>query len=343
MKRLLWWGLGIAVTGAMAAGACAYWFWTDMHRALDRPIVLHEHTELFKVTRGASVAELAATLFERGWLERPLYWRLEARRLKLERSLQAGLYEVVDGTTPRQLLRQFVDGAVKQFQVRFIEGSNFLEMRAVLSRQAHLKQTLAGLTDQEVLMHIPAAASHPEGLFFPSTYHYQQGDADLQILQRAYRRMQEILAREWDARAPGLPYRAPNEALIMASIVEKESGLGSERAQIAGVFVRRLQRGMKLQTDPTVIYGLGVRFDGNLRRVDLRTDTPYNTYTRLGLPPTPIAMPSAASIHAALHPADGDALFFVARGDGSHQFSPTLSEHNAAVRKYQLRGGSRGE
>jgi UPF0755 protein len=209
-------------------------------------------------------------------------------------------------------------------------------MRAGLDAEPALIHTLAALDDDSVLARLGLDAPSPEGLFFPATYHYEDGDSDLDILARAARRMQKELDTAWQGRRDGLPYTSPYEALIMASIIEKETGRAEERARIGGVFVRRLQRGMKLQTDPTVIYGLGTGFDGNLRRADLRRDTPYNTYVHHGLPPTPIAMPGADAIAAALDPAPGSALYFVAKGDGAHHFSNSLREHNAAVRRYQL-------
>ena len=207
----------------------------------------------------------------------------------------------------------------------------------VLTQASNLRQTLAGTDESALITMLSSEYQSLEGMFFPSTYFYSTQSSDLDILKRAYDTMQSVLDAHWQRRQPDLPYENPYEALIMASIIEKETGQAAERKQIAGVFVRRLQKGMKLQTDPTVIYGLGEAFDGNLRRKDLRTDTPYNTYTRSGLPPTPIAMPGEASIEAALHPADGKALYFVAKGNGWHAFSATLREHNAAVRKYQLK------
>jgi UPF0755 protein len=207
----------------------------------------------------------------------------------------------------------------------------------VLAADDRVRTTLDGLEPPAIMAALGLEPRHPEGLFFPSTYRFDDGDSDADILRRAYRRMQRVLDDAWAKRDPELPYATPYEALIMASIVEKETGQADEREAIAGVFVRRLRRGMKLQTDPTVIYGLGAAFDGNLRRADLRRDTPYNTYTRHGLPPTPIALPGAAAIEAALHPADGKALYFVAKGDGSHHFSDSLRQHNNAVRRYQLK------
>ncbi|KJS28084.1 MAG: aminodeoxychorismate lyase, partial [Pseudomonas sp. BRH_c35] len=203
--------------------------------------------------------------------------------------------------------------------------------------QPKLEQTLDGLTDAEIMSRIGASGQHPEGRFFPDTYRFTRGTSDADLLRRAYARLEQVLEEEWQQRAEGLPYKDAYQALIMASIIEKETGVPGERGEIAGVFVRRLARGMLLQTDPTVIYGMGEKYKGRITRTDLRTPTPYNTYTNAGLPPTPIAMVGREAIHAALHPADGTSLYFVARGDGSHVFSDTLNQHNRAVREYQLK------
>ena len=307
-----------------------------MQSVLERRIVLHERSELFEIERGTSLAAIARRMENLGWLENEFYLKLEARRLNVSSNLKAGLYEVYDLTTPRELLDKFVNGDVKIFQITFIEGSTFVEMRDVLARHKHLIHTIEEKNDAWVMAQITSSSEHPEGRFFPSTYNFSKGDSDLDILGRAYQRMVELLAFQWESREPDLPYASPDDALIMASIIEKETGRADERAQIAGVFVRRLRLGMKLQTDPTVIYGIGRNFDGNLRRMDLETDTEYNTYTRYGLPPTPIAMPGLASIRAGLHPRPGKFLYFVGKGDGSHAFSTSLVEHNAAVRRFQL-------
>ncbi|CAG0964884.1 partial Endolytic murein transglycosylase, partial [Rhodocyclaceae bacterium] len=217
------------------------------------------------------------------------------------------------------------------------EGRTFRQMRAILDAHPDLKHDTTSLTDQEILAKLGATEPHPEGLFFPDTYLFAKQSSDLDVLRRAYRAMQSRLASEWEGRSPSLPYRTPYEALIMASIVEKETGTGTDRPKVASVFVNRLRRGMLLQSDPTVIYGMGERFDGNIRKQDLTTDTAYNTYTRSGLPPTPIAMPGLASLQAALHPPATDLLYFVARGDGSSEFSRNLEDHNRAVARYQTR------
>lgn len=254
-------------------------------------------------------------------------------------TIKAGSYQISAGITYWQLLRMLTHGDVLLAEVVLVEGRTFRDFRALLDANRNLRHDTAGLTDREVLARIGAAEDHAEGLFFPDTYLFAKQSSDLDVLRRAYRAMQKRLAVAWQSRDTNLPYATPYEALIMASIVEKETGLDADRPLVAAVFINRLRRGMLLQTDPTVIYGLGASFDGNLRKRDLQADGPYNTYTRLGLPPTPIAMPGQAALRAALQPAHSDALYFVARGDGSSVFSRTLDEHNRAVAKYQKRGG----
>lgn len=326
--------LALVVITVMA-GAGFAWLYEQMQRALDAPLTL-DAPELFEVTSGQSSAGLADALATRGWLANPLFFRIEARRRGVAARIQAGTYEITSGLTPRALLEKFVRGDVKRYAYTIVEGTTFRTLREQLAGLPGVRVTLSGLDDAAVMAALDKPGENPEGRFFPSTYFYHHHTPDLELLRRAYREMERLLAEAWLARGPDLPYRSPYEALIMASIIEKETGRADERPAISGVFVRRLRRGMKLQTDPTVIYGLGAAFDGNLRRVDLQRDTPYNTYTRPGLPPTPIAMPGHASLRAALDPAPGDALYFVARGDGSHEFSVTLADHQRAVRKYQL-------
>ncbi len=239
--------------------------------------------------------------------------------------------------TPREILDKLERGDVVQSEVVLVEGWTFAQFRAALEASHALRHDSLGLPDAEILARIGASERHPEGLFFPDTYLFARGSSDLAVLRRAYRVMQEHLASEWPRRAADAPYKTPYEALIMASIVEKETGRESEREQIAGVLVNRLRIRMALQVDPTVIYGLGESFDGNLKKVHLKTDGPYNTYTRPGLPPTPIAMPGLAALRATLQPAKVDSLYYVSRGDGTSQFSRTLQEHNRAVAKYQLK------
>jgi UPF0755 protein len=268
-----------------------------------------------------------------------LQFELLARALGRAQDVKAGSYELAAAPTPMELLDMLTRGDVTQAELRFIEGWTIRQLRTALDTSAFVRHDTQGLSDAQVLQKLGASETHPEGLFFPDTYLFSKGISDLNVLQRAYRAMQRHLAREWEAREASAPYKTPYEALIMASIVEKETGVAAEREMIAGVLANRLRRGMLLQVDPTVIYGLGDGFDGNLKKIHLLTDGPYNSYTRAGLPPTPIAAPGLASLRAALRPAQTDAIYYVARGDGSSEFSRTLDEHNRAVRKYQLNGG----
>ena len=260
-----------------------------------------------------------------------------ARLLGRARDIKAGSYELTQAVTPLELLRKLTRGDVTQAEIRLIEGWTFAQFRAALDASPDLRHDTRGLDDAAILSRLQAAESHPEGLFFPDTYLFGKGASDTAVLRRAYRAMQRHLKAAWEARDPDVPYRTPYEALIMASIIEKETGRESERDQIGGVLTNRLRIGMRLQVDPTVIYGLGASFDGNLKKIHLLEDGPYNTYTRAGLPPTPIAMPGRASLRSAMHPAKTDALYYVSRGDGSSQFSRSLNEHQRAVNKYQLR------
>jgi len=258
--------------------------------------------------------------------------------LRKEPYLQAGDYTLNKNINPYQLLLSLNHGKATQGSITFIEGKTFKQMRIKLAKNDAIKTTIQNLSDAEVMRVVGKGEKHAEGMFFPDTFYFDRNTADVVLLKRAYESMQNKLAAAWVNRASNLPYKNSYEALIMASIVEKETGKASERSMIAGVFLNRLRIGMRLQTDPTVIYGIGDKYDGNIRRKDLETDTPYNTYTRAGLPPTPIAMPGLASIEAALHPAKTKALYFVGKGDGSHEFSNSLIEHNRAVVKYQLNG-----
>lgn len=336
MKQLWRRLLLLCVLVLLAAGAALYVGWQDMNRSLDAPLSL-TGPELFEIAPGSSMTRIANEFAARGWIRHALYLRIEATQAGLAARLQAGTYELLPGETPRALLRKFAAGDVKTYAVTFVEGASFVELLAQVSTLPGLEFELKGATPAEVLKAIGATAEMPEGWLFPSTYHYPHRHTDRELLTRAYRQMVEVLDRHWAARAKDLPYAKPYDALIMASIIEKETGRADERKAIAGVFVRRLMRGMRLQTDPTVIYGLGAAYDGNLRKADLQRDTPYNTYVRAGLPPTPICSPGEEAIMASLNPAPGDALYFVARGDGSHEFSATLDAHNAAVNAYQRR------
>ena len=303
----------------------------------NQPLRIEPLPKTINVTPGTPLKSLSAMLEREGVIGNARVFWLLGRVLGKAGTLKVGVYTLDTPLTPLELYAKIQRGEVSQAMVQFIEGWNWREVRAALAAQPMLKNDSAGMSDAELLRAIGAAETHPEGLLFPDTYFYAPHSSDLGVLRRAYRLQHEKLRAAWETRAPGLPYRTPYEALIMASIVEKETGAAFERPQIAGVFLNRLRLGMRLQTDPTVIYGLGERFDGNLRKVDLQTDTPYNTYTRGGLPPTPIAMPSEAAIRAALNPARTDALYFVARGDGTHVFSSNLDAHNRAVNRHQRR------
>jgi UPF0755 protein len=279
-------------------------------------------------------------LLEKAGLDvQPLHFEIYARVIGRAGAIKAGNYEVTAPTSRAELLDKLTRGAVTQAELRIIEGWNVGQLRAALDASPFLSHDTQGLSDAELLARVGAREIHPEGLFFPDTYLFARSSSDLAVLRRAYRAMQRHLAEEWGQRAADVPYKTPYEALVMASIVEKETGRAEDRDRIAGVLVNRLRIGMALQADPTVIYGLGKDFDGNLRRVHLTTDGPYNSYTRPGLPPTPIALPGLASLRAALRPAQTKALYFVSRGDGSSQFSRSLEEHNRAVSKYQVQPG----
>jgi UPF0755 protein len=260
------------------------------------------------------------------------------RIARKDRSIKAGSYEFETAVLPLAVLEMLTAGDETQMALTVVEGWTFDQMRKALAAVSELKHTIDRQTQADLLRSVGMPETMPEGLFFPDTYHFSPGSADVGVLRRAYRAMQERLQAGWQARDPGLPYATPYEALIMASIIEKETGKKSDRKQIASVFVNRLRVGMKLQADPTVIYGMGPQFDGNLRKRDLEADTPYNTYVRAGLPPTPIALPGQASLDAAFHPDPTRYLYFVARGDGTSHFSTTLEEHNRAVSRFQ-RGG----
>lgn len=296
---------------------------------------------LFEIPLGMSLRTLAQELTALGVLDHPYYFLALAYLRGDAGRVKAGEYEISPGMTPVALLDRVVKNQVYQRSVTLIEGWTLAQLLAALARNDRLVAKLEGTTPEDLMAALGRPDQHPEGRFFPDTYRFTKGTSDLDILGRAAQAMDRVLAEEWWDRAPGLPLESPDQALVLASIIEKETGQAGERPAIAGVFIRRLQLGMRLQTDPTVIYGLGAAFDGDLRRADLTRDTPYNTYTRHGLPPTPIALPGRAALHAALHPEAGDSLYFVARGDGGHWFSATLEEHNQAVRRYQL--GQRDE
>ncbi|WP_127477364.1 endolytic transglycosylase MltG [Sulfurivermis fontis] len=334
MRERLFHLLGALV---LVASLVLGWFWFGYQSFVTAPLLVGEEGATIEVRPGASLTAVARQLEEAGHISSARYFVWMARLSDSARQIRVGEYRVEPGMTARQLLQMMVEGRVHLYALTLVEGWNFRQVMDAVRGSPYLTHTLSGLTDSEVMARLGYAGEHPEGRFFPDTYHFPRGMSDVEFLRRAYRQMSEVLAYEWERRSDGLPLATPEEALILASIIEKETGQPAERSAIAGVFVRRLQKRMRLQTDPTVIYGLGLDFDGNLRRRDLTSDTPYNTYTRHGLPPTPIAMPGRDSIHAALHPAPGEALYFVGRGDGTHQFSATLEEHNRAVQYYQLK------
>lgn len=324
------------------AAACGAWLWQRYTGFSDQPIAGLQAGDSVLVASGDSfpsvLRKLRAAGVEQG---SDLEWRALARRLDVAGSLKVGEYALDPGITPRTLLLNMRNGKVINYRITIVEGWNIRQLRAAINAATPLLHETTQLDDAALMKLLGHPGQHPEGRFLPETYVYSRGDSDVDVLKRAYAAMDKALAEVWKTRAGDLPLKSPEEALILASIIEKETGLASERPQIAGVFARRLKLGMKLQTDPTVIYGIGSGYDGNIRRRDLLTDTPYNTYTRIGLTPTPIAMPGLDALRAAVNPAPGDALFFVALGDGSgsHVFTATLGEHNAAVARYlqQLR------
>jgi UPF0755 protein len=311
----------------------------DMDAQMHAPLKLAE-PQVFEIVKGQRLYAIVAELGAHQWLpsaRAKQYLKLYVRLKPELASVKAGEYEVTPGMNTLDVLALFASGRVILHELRIVEGWRFAQALEAVQQNDVLVHTLPATASAADVM---AALGHPdqeaEGRFFPDTYRFPRGTTDVAYLRRAYAAAEKNLDEQWRTRADGLPYRSPYDALIMASIIERETAVPDERAMIAGVFVRRLAKGMRLQTDPTVIYGLGAAFDGNLRKRDLLADAPYNTYTRAGLPPTPICLPGRASLVAAMHPAAGDALYFVSRGDGTHQFSSTLAEHDAAVRKYQL-------
>ena len=307
----------------------------DMNTALDisEPIVVD-------ITPGTAFSAITSDFTAREIIKNPVSFSVWARLTGIADRVQAGKYEIDGNLSQLTLLDKLVNGDVIQYQVTIVEGWTLQQALQALWQSEGVRITLAEKTPAEIAVAVGVDYNNSEGLFFPDTYNYSAGSSDLLLLQRANERMGQVLDQAWESRLGALPYTTAYDALIMASIVEKETAVASEREAIAGVFVRRLEQGMRLQSDPTVIYGLGTDFDGNLTRENLQTITDYNTYRVAGLPPTPIALPGRASIEASLNPAPGDALYFVARGDGSHYFSATLEEHNEAVRRFQQGGGN---
>lgn len=330
MHRLL----GVLVL-VLSLGAA--WLWMQIDGFLTTPLNLSGPYQIFQVPRGATLATIAEDLQASGLIENARYLEWYGRYTGQAHRIRAGEYRLTPELVPETLLALLVSGRSVTYSLTLLEGWNIRQVRAAVAGHEALTQTLDGVGNAELMERLGHPGTHPEGRFFPDTYQFTRGMTDLEFLRRAMQTMDRELTEAWENRADELPLENAYEALILASIIEKETGQAGERREIAGVFTRRLHKGMKLQTDPTVIYGMGERFDGNIRRRDLREDTPYNTYVHAGLPPTPICMPGRAALRAAVDPLPGKTLYFVSRGDGSHVFSETLRQHNAAVRKYQLK------
>nr|WP_188662995.1 endolytic transglycosylase MltG [Arenimonas soli] len=322
----------------LVAVALGGWFWQRYEGFANTPIALAQSERILVVESGDGFQDILDKLRDLGVDEgHDLEWKALAHEMKVVSRLQVGDYTIRHGITPAELLRKLERGDVIHYRFTVVEGWSLRELRAALARDERIRQTLADTDDAALMAALGREGVHPEGRFLPETYHYTRGMSDLDLLRRALLAMDKALAEAWESRLDDLPLETPDQLLTLASIIEKETGKASERPEIAGVFVRRLRLGMRLQTDPTVIYGMGSAYDGNIRRRDLTTDTPYNTYTRGGLPPTPIAMPGRAALEAAANPLPGNTLYFVSRGDGSHVFSSTLAEHNRAVACHQLK------
>ncbi|MCJ8203510.1 endolytic transglycosylase MltG [Pseudomonas sp. RGM2987] len=330
-KFLLLLETGLVLAGLLL-GASAW----KIHSALQQPLNITQE-EMLDVPNGTTPTGTLKRLEADGLIKDAFWLRVYWRFNLADQPLHSGEYRMVPGMTMEGLIGVWKRGEVVQYTVTLVEGWNFRQVRAALAKDEKLQQTLTGLSDSQVMERLGHSGIFPEGRFFPDTYRFVRGTSDVDLLKKAYDRLEDVLAKEWAQRADDAPYTQPYQALIMASLVEKETGVPQERAQIAGVFVRRMRQGMLLQTDPTVIYGLGERYTGKLTRAHLKEDNPYNTYLIPGLPPTPIAMVGREAIHAALNPAAGNSLYFVARGDGSHVFSDDLEAHNNAVREFQLK------
>lgn len=321
----------LAIVAAIAWGGITYLQFTRT------PLNVRATGQTLEIARGEGFNGIVSQLRQEKLTDAPpLLWRALAMRLGVANKLHAGEYALAPGMTPTVLLETMAAGKVLHRRVTLVDGWTFAQVRQALQDAPKLAPGIQGLSDQQVMAKLGDASLSPEGEFMPDTYDYVLGMSDLDILERARKAMQAFLAEEWAKRDTSIWVQQPYQALVLASLVEKETAVPAERPQIAGVFERRLKLGMKLDTDPSVIFGMGSSYAGKIHKSDLETDTPYNTYMRAGLPPTPIALPSRAAIHAVLHPAAGDALYFVAKGDGTHEFSATLAEQNAAVRKYIL-------
>lgn len=320
---------------ALMLGAVALTVWVVIF--MIRPLPMASETIGLQIPAGASVRGIADQLVAAGVLTEPYSFLLTVKLTGSGGQLQAGDYALNTPLQVMSLIDILKHGTFDQFKLQLIEGKTFADFRQKLAQMPGIRHDTLMLSDSELMQQVSGQSMHPEGWFFPDTYFLDAQSSDADLYKRAYQKMAQHLSAAWEARDAGLPYRSMYEALVMASIVEKETGVEEERPQIAGVFINRLRKGMRLQTDPTVIYGMGTRYQGNITKKDLLTDTPYNTYTRSGLPPTPIALPGLASIQAALHPAKTNALYFVANGQGRHVFTSSLEAHNQAVRAYQLK------
>lgn len=338
MKILVFKAIGITL---LFLSVISGWVLLDYQNYLDKPLATEQSEFSFIVNAGTSLRKLAYSLESKKILNKPHYFIWYGKFSGRSHLVHAGEYEIKKGSSPKELFEALVSGKVKTYSITIVEGWTFKQMMAEVDKHPVLLHKLRGLKEDQIMEKLGLAGIKPEGRFFPDTYSFPSGTSDVDFLKRVYKTMETKLQKEWAKREPGLPIKTPYEALILASVVERETGVAAERGQIAGVFTRRLRKRMKLQSDPTVIYGMGERYKGNIRRSDLRRDTPHNTYTRFGLPITPIAMPSGHAIESVLHPEKGNTLYFVARGDGSHYFSKNLREHNNAVIKYQLKGRKR--
>lgn len=330
----MWRFLIFVVVLCLAAAGFVY---NDYRTTLTQPVALANTDRVITIEKGWTAKRLAAELQKRGIIDSPNWFYLYSRLSDKGTRIKSGEFNIEGDPTIPELLDIFVEGQTVQYTGRIIEGLNFKQIKQSLAANQDLEQTIGDMGDNSIMKAIGLEGQHPEGMFFSDTYRFPKQTTDLDFLKRANATLEKVLEEEWAGRAPDLPLANKYEALILASIVEKETAVAAERPLIAGVFMSRLRIKMRLQTDPTVIYGMGDSFDGNIRRSDLTTDTPYNTYTRAGLPPTPIAMVGREAIHAVLHPQATTALYFVSKGDGTHQFSDTIEQHNAAVRKYQLK------
>jgi UPF0755 protein len=331
VKKLLYWGLFLTLVATVV-------LIVQFQRFQQGTISITEPDRTFTIEAGSSIKSIARQLSLENIVDDPWLFILLAKLKGVETRVRAGEYRLQQEQTPNDLLELFTTGRSIQYSFTIIEGWSFRQMLQAIGADPVLTHSLKDKSDEEIMTILGYPKQHPEGMFFPDTYRFPKGTSDIKFLHRAYDLMQTQLQREWPNRSPGLPLNSAYEALILASIIEKETAVASERPLIASVFIRRLQKNMRLQTDPTVIYGIGEQFDGDIRYRDLRKDTPYNTYLHKGLTPTPIALPGVEAIWAALHPAESDALYFVAKGDGTHQFSSTLKQHNKAVKKCQLKG-----